>query len=50
MAEFQKSTLSDWQALADKEGRGRSHEDMAWPTPEGISVKPLYPTEDLADI
>jgi methylmalonyl-CoA mutase len=50
MAEFQKSTLSDWQALADKEGRGRSHEDMAWPTPEGISVKPLYTTEDLADI
>ena len=50
MAEFQKSTLSDWQALADKEGRGRSHEDMAWPTPEGISVKPLYTTEDLAHI
>ena len=50
MAEFQKSTLSDWQALADKEGRGRSHEDMAWPTPEGISVKPLYTTDDLADI
>jgi methylmalonyl-CoA mutase len=50
MAEFQKSTLSDWQALADKEGRGRSHEDMAWPTPEGISVKPLYTTEDLAHV
>jgi methylmalonyl-CoA mutase len=50
MAEFRKSSLSDWQALADQEGRGRSHEDLTWPTPEGIAVKPLYTADDLADI
>jgi len=50
MAEFRKSSLSDWQGLADKEGRGRGHEDMVWPTPEGIPVKPLYTAEDLLDI
>ena len=50
MAEFRKSSLSDWQALADKEGRGRSHDDMTWPTPEGIPVKPLYTADDLKDV
>jgi len=50
MAEFRKSSLSDWQALADKEGRGRSPQDLIWPTPEGIPVKPLYTADDLVDI
>jgi len=50
MAEFPKSSLPDWQALAEKEGRGRSPEDMVWATPEAIPVKPLYTAEDLAHI
>jgi len=50
MAEFRKSSLSDWQTLADKEGRGRSPQDLIWPTPEGIPVKPLYTADDLVDI
>jgi len=50
MAEFRKPTLNDWKALADKEGRGRTHEDLVWHTPEGIPVKPLYTAEDLDGI
>ncbi|MCM8731906.1 methylmalonyl-CoA mutase [Hephaestia sp. GCM10023244] len=38
-----KPTLSDWQALADKEVKGA---DLAWHTPEGIAVKPLYTGAD----
>jgi len=38
-----KPTLSDWNALAAKEVKGR---DLTWQTPEGIAVKPLYTAED----
>jgi len=50
MAEFRKPTLDEWKALADKEGRGRTHEDLIWHTPEGIPVKPLYTAADLDGI
>ena len=50
MTKFQKPGIEDWQALADKEGRGRTHEDLVWNTPEGIAVKPLYTADDLEDI
>ena len=36
----------DWEALAEKELRGRPLEDLTWNTPEGIAVKPLYAQED----
>jgi methylmalonyl-CoA mutase len=38
-------SLSDWQALAAKEVKGRN---LDWHTPEGITVKPLYTAEDVA--
>jgi methylmalonyl-CoA mutase len=38
-------TTADWQALADKEVKGR---DLTWHTPEGIAVKPLYTAEDVS--
>jgi len=41
-----KPTPADWQALADKEVKGR---DLTWHTPEGIDVKPLYTAADVAD-
>jgi methylmalonyl-CoA mutase len=50
MNDFPKKTLDDWSALADQELKGRSPEDLAWPTPEGIEVKPLYTAEDLEGI
>ncbi len=40
-------TYADWQPLADKEVKGR---DLTWHTPEGIDVKPLYTSEDAADL
>ncbi len=42
-----KATPADWKALADKEVKGR---DLDWQTPEGITVKPLYTAEDVAEI
>jgi methylmalonyl-CoA mutase len=42
-----KPTYDDWKPLADKEVKGR---DLTWHTPEGIDVKPLYTSEDTADI
>lgn len=39
----QKPTLSDWNALAAKEVKGR---DLTWHTPEGFAIKPLYTAED----
>jgi methylmalonyl-CoA mutase len=50
MGEFPKPGLNDWRSLAEKEGKGRSPEDLVWSTPEGIPVKPLYTAEDLANI
>ena len=41
-----KSTLSDWQAAADKEAKGR---DLSTQTAEGFTVKPLYTAEDAPD-
>jgi methylmalonyl-CoA mutase len=38
-----KPTLSDWNALAAKEVKGR---DLTWHTPEGFAIKPLYTAED----
>ena len=38
--------MTDWKALAEKELRGRSIEDIEWDTLEGIRVKPLYTEAD----
>ncbi len=47
MADFPRKTLKDWAALAAKELGGKPAETLAWQTPEGIAVKPLYTAEDL---
>ncbi|HEX6840092.1 MAG TPA: methylmalonyl-CoA mutase, partial [Stellaceae bacterium] len=47
MADFPEKTLGEWRALAEKELGGKSIGTLAWQTPEGISVKPLYTAEDL---
>ncbi|MCT2586170.1 methylmalonyl-CoA mutase [Actinophytocola gossypii] len=38
-----------WQA-AVQEATGKGPDALAWETPEGIGVKPLYTGEDLADL
>ena len=50
MADEQKYTRAEWEALAEKELRGKPLEDLTWMTPEGIPVKPLYTAEDLEEI
>ena len=42
-----KPTLHDWEALARKESKGRSPEELNWHTAEGITLKPLYTAADL---
>jgi methylmalonyl-CoA mutase len=39
--------LQKWKDLATKQLRGKALEDLAWDTPEGIRVNPLYTAEDL---
>jgi methylmalonyl-CoA mutase len=39
--------IADWEALARRELSGRPLESLAWQTPEGIAVKPLYTAADL---
>ena len=40
-----QSAYEAWRQLAEKEGRGRSVDDLTWTTPEGIPVKPVYTGE-----
>ena len=40
-------TLADWEALAAAELKGGDPASLAWETPEGIAVKPLYSAADL---
>ena len=47
MADFPKKTLSDWEVRAAEELSGAVPASLAWPTPEGIEVKPLYTAADL---
>ncbi|QFU93750.1 methylmalonyl-CoA mutase [Amycolatopsis sp. YIM 10] len=43
------ATQADWaQALQDRTGKGP--DALAWETPEGIGVKPVYTAEDLSDV
>ncbi len=47
----ERRSLSDWEALAEKELRGaRALDDLVWHTPEGIPVKPLYTAADLEEM
>ena len=44
------SDRKDWEALAEKELRGRPLDDLIWHTPEGIAVQPLYTADDAAGL
>ena len=50
MKGFPKITIDDWQALAIKESKGKSLDELTWHTPEGIAVKPLYTADDLENL
>ncbi len=48
MAEHPK--LKNWKELASKQMKGQPVESLNWNTPEGITVKPLYTAEDIAEM
>jgi methylmalonyl-CoA mutase len=50
MSDTPNTKLDQWKALAARELKTRSPDDLTWSTPEGIAVKPLYTAEDLAGI
>ena len=47
---FSKHDGDEWRRLADEELREKSPDDLNWETAEGITVKPLYTAEDLAEL
>ena len=49
MVDAAKADLAAWQALADRETKGRTP-DLAWTTPEGIRIDPLYTAHDLEQL
>jgi len=50
MADFPKKTRQDWARQAEKDLDGAAPERLAWATPEGVAVKPLYDAADLEAI
>lgn len=50
MPKTDRPTLADWQALAEKELRGKPLDSLTWATAEGIAVKPLYTEADVAGL
>ncbi len=40
----------DWSELAARELKGKPVESLEWPSPEGITIKPLYTAEDTEGI
>ena len=47
MSDSADKTLADWESLAARELKGGEPARLAWETPEGITVKPLYTAADL---
>ena len=43
-------SLADWQRAAAKAAPGGNVDALAWHTPDGIVVKPLYTAEDVAGL
>ena len=47
MTDSAEKSVADWEALASRELKGGDPAGLAWETPEGIEVKPLYTAADL---
>jgi methylmalonyl-CoA mutase len=45
-----QADLARWRELATKDLRGEDPDGLAWETPEGITVKPLYTAADLEEL
>ncbi|MFP6605210.1 MAG: methylmalonyl-CoA mutase [Myxococcota bacterium] len=44
------ANLDLWRELATKERKGKDVDGLVWKTPEGIDVKPLYTSADVANL
>ncbi len=45
-----KYTYDEWAALASKQMKGLSPEEMEWHTPEDMAIKVLYTADDVKDL
>ncbi|MFT5592592.1 MAG: methylmalonyl-CoA mutase [Oceanicoccus sp.] len=45
-----KYTYEEWAALATKQMKGMTPEEMEWHTPEGVPIKVLYTKDDVKDL
>ncbi|MGV3759169.1 MAG: methylmalonyl-CoA mutase [Actinomycetota bacterium] len=45
-----RADLDAWRALASKDLKGGDPDSLAWETPEGIVVQPLYTATDLSQV
>ncbi|NVK37032.1 MAG: methylmalonyl-CoA mutase [Gammaproteobacteria bacterium] len=45
-----KYTYDEWAALATKQMKGMTPEEMEWHTPEGVPIKVLYTQDDVKDL
>ena len=45
-----KYTYEEWAALATKQMKGLTPEEMEWHTPEGVPIKVLYTKDDVKDL
>lgn len=50
MTDSKKPTLEQWEALATKQMKGLTPEEMAWHTPEDIPIKILYTKDDVKEL
>ncbi len=48
--EFKSTTLEAWNKAAAKSAPGGNVDALNWITPDGIAVKPLYTSADMADL
>ncbi len=48
--EYQTPSLQAWAVQAGKAAPGGQIDDLNWPTPDGILVKPLYTAADTKDL
>jgi methylmalonyl-CoA mutase len=50
MTDKKQPGVQDWEALATKQMKGLTPEEMEWHTPEGIPIKILYTQDDVKDL
>lgn len=50
MTNKSKQDLAEWEALATKQMKGMTPEEMTWHAPEGVPIKVLYTQEDTQDL